>query len=60
MLLEIKTAGAMPLWLAGALDAEDILPGSFSKYGAAYLQTLENRIDPVSLIEGGERNVVNL
>ena len=60
VLLEIKTAGAMPLWLADALDAEDILPGSFSKYGAAYLRTLENRKNPISLIEGGERHVVNL
>ena len=60
VLLEIKTAGAMPLWLADALDAEGILPGSFSKYGAAYLRTLENRKNPISIIEGGERHVVNL
>ena len=60
VLLEIKTAGAMPLWLADALDAEGILPGSFSKYGAAYLRTLEEKIHPISLIEGEKRNVVNL
>ena len=60
VLLEIKTAGAMPLWLADALDAESILPGSFSKYGEAYLRTLEERDHPVCLIEGGQRHVVNL
>ena len=60
VLLEIKTAGAMPLWLADALDAEGILPGSFSKYGEAYLRTLEAKKRPVPITEGGERHVVNL
>ena len=60
VLLEIKTAGAMPLWLADALDAEGILPGSFSKYGEAYLRTLERKNHPVSVTEGGEKHVVNL
>ena len=60
VLLEIKTAGAMPLWLADALDAEGILPGSFSKYGEAYLRTLEKKKCPVVIIEGGKRHVVNL
>ena len=60
VLLEIKTAGAMPLWLADALDAERILPGSFSKYGEAYLRTLEEKNHPISIIEGGEQHVVNL
>ena len=60
VLLEIKTAGAMPLWLADALDAEGILPGSFSKYGEAYLRTLEEKDRPIPIIEGGEQHVVNL
>ena len=60
VLLEIKTAGAMPLWLADALDAEAILPRSFSKYGTAYTRTLGERSAPVSMIQGGIRNVVNL
>lgn len=60
VLLEIKTAGAMPLWLANALDAEKILPGSFSKYGAAYMRTLEEKKRPVPMPEGGINNVVNL
>ena len=60
VLLEIKTAGAMPLWLADALDAEGILPGSFSKYGEAYLRTLEKKKRSVVIIEGGKRHVVNL
>ena len=60
VLLEIKTAGAMPLWLADALDADGILPGSFSKYGEAYLRSLEKKKCPVVIIEGGKRHVVNL
>ena len=61
VLLEIKTAGAMPLWLADALDAEKVLPGSFSKYGAAYMRSLEEKkLSASAAEEGGERNVVNL
>lgn len=60
VLLEIKTAGAMPLWLARALDAEGILPGSFSKYGAAYTRMLEERKHPILMTEGGNQHVVNL
>lgn len=59
VLLEIKTAGAMPLWLSRALDAEGILPGSFSKYGAAYTRIVEERKHPIP-IEGGRNHVVNL
>ena len=61
VLLEIKTGGAMPLWLSHALDAERILPGSFSKYGAAYTRSLEEIRRPARMIvEGGSKHVVNL
>ena len=50
----------MPLWLADALDAEGILPGSFSKYAEAYLRTLEDKKQALSKPEGGEKHVVNL
>lgn len=59
VLLEIKTAGAMPLWLAQALDAEGVLPGSFSKYGAAYTRSMEEKKQPVLILEGGNKHVVN-
>ena len=36
ILMEIKTDGAMPFWLARALSDCGILPTSFSKYGTAY------------------------
>ncbi|MFT4005275.1 MAG: polyphosphate polymerase domain-containing protein [Lacrimispora sp.] len=36
-LMEIKLAGAMPLWLGTALDELKIYPASFSKYGQAYV-----------------------
>ena len=59
VLLEIKTAGAMPLWLSQTLDAVGILPGSFSKYGAAYARKIEGRLPPASRTQGGTRHVVN-
>lgn len=36
-LMEIKTAGAMPLWLTHFLTEQRIYKTSFSKYGRAYL-----------------------
>ena len=39
ILMEIKTGGAMPVWLAKALSQCGILPGRFSKYGTAYLRS---------------------
>ncbi len=41
-LMEIKTTGAMPLWLCRQLTAQKIYRTSFSKYGAAYLDMLRN------------------
>ena len=41
-ILEIKTDGAMPLWLAQALTKLEIFPHSFSKYGTAYKTELKN------------------
>ena len=38
ILMEIKTDGAMPVWLAQALSQCSILPARFSKYGTAYLR----------------------
>ena len=40
ILMEVKTDGAMPLWLAHALDECRLFPTSFSKYGTAYLRSL--------------------
>ena len=36
VLMEIKTDGAMPLWLSAALNQCKIYPATFSKYGTAY------------------------
>ena len=41
LILEVKTDGAMPVWLASALSQCGILPGRFSKYGTAYLRSLD-------------------
>lgn len=42
-LMEIKAAGAMPLWLVDILNTAEIRKTSFSKYGAAYSRLLEER-----------------
>lgn len=39
IIMEIKTDGAMPVWLAQALSQCGILPARFSKYGTAYLRS---------------------
>lgn len=36
VLMEVKVAGAMPLWLSGLLSELSIFPRPFSKYGACY------------------------
>ena len=43
-ILEIKTDGAMPIWLAKALSRLMILPSSFSKYGTAYRNNIPKGI----------------
>ena len=40
-ILEIKTPGAMPLWLANALSECKIYPRSFSKYAHAYFDIMK-------------------
>lgn len=58
IILEIKTGGAMPLWLSHALDACSIYPAPFSKYGTAYLhETQENMIHKT---KGDYKNALNL
>lgn len=43
VLMEVKFANAMPLWLADELDRLNIFKTSFSKYGNAYLNVLAER-----------------
>jgi hypothetical protein len=38
-LMEVKCAGAMPLWLVGALTAMRLFKTSFSKYGTAWARS---------------------
>ena len=43
ILMELKTASAVPLWMAHLLSCERIYPTSFSKYGSAYRQILQHQ-----------------
>ena len=36
-LMEVKQAGALPLWLTSAMSEKNIYPSSFSKVGTAYM-----------------------
>ena len=49
-IMEIKTNGAMPLWLSGALNELALYPKSFSKYGTIYKEEL---FQNMLLEEGG-------
>lgn len=40
-IMEIKTLGAMPLWLVRPLSELEIYPTSFSKYGSIYQKDME-------------------
>ena len=44
VLLEIKCAGGIPLWMTGILSKEHIYKTSFSKYGAAYQKMIRPRL----------------
>ncbi len=43
-LMEIKAAGAMPLWLCDLLNRNGVYPASFSKYGVCYRDCLYPRL----------------
>lgn len=40
VLMELKCAGAMPLWMSHALNAQRLYKTSYSKYGTAYEQII--------------------
>lgn len=40
VLMELKCAGAMPLWMSHALNAQGLYKTSYSKYGTAYEQII--------------------
>jgi len=44
VLMEIKTAGGIPLWMADILSREHIYKTSFSKYGKAYEKLIYSSI----------------
>lgn len=41
-LMEIKTGGGIPLWMVHCLTENGIFKASFSKYGTAYMKTIQN------------------
>lgn len=44
LIMEIKTEGAMPLWLSNALSKLKIYPSRFSKYANSYKHRRENNV----------------
>ena len=54
VLLEVKTATAVPLWLCRLLSGAGIRQTSFSKYGRAY-QTIAGQIPTYVLHKGEQR-----
>lgn len=47
-LMEIKIAGAMPLWLVDILSESELYPTSFSKYGSVYTGSICKAADSIS------------
>ncbi len=57
VLMEIKCAGAIPLWMTDILSREKIYKTSFSKYGTAYRTLIFPKLYPESrLIDKGENS----
>lgn len=50
VLMEIKTAGGIPLWMTDWLTANKVFRTSFSKYGTAYQQSIFKEV------KGGTKN----
>ncbi len=46
-LMEVKTSGAIPLWLTEVLTKNKIFKTSFSKYGTAYADMIKNKTLPI-------------
>jgi len=44
MVMEIKTLGGMPLWMASALSENEIFPISFSKFGICYVDHIYKQL----------------
>ena len=60
-IMEVKSAGAMPLAFARVLNELAIRPASFSKYGTAYTRTLiHNEPETISTAKGAMQYVSNL
>lgn len=57
VLMELKTAGAVPLWLSHIFSRLEIFPASFSKYGTYYQNYLipEMASEKTAVKEGGRR-----
>ncbi len=56
-LLEVKSDGAIPVWLSEILDRNRVYPSSFSKYGTAYRMIREKATE---ITGGAQANVINL
>ena len=48
-IMEIKTLGAIPMWLVKLLNENRIYPCGFSKYGEAYSQIILNEKEKIMI-----------
>jgi hypothetical protein len=56
-LMEIKTSRSIPVWLCRILSEYEIYPRAFSKYGRAYMRTLERKMPEQALERKLERRI---
>ncbi len=59
-LLEVKSDGAIPVWLSEILDRNKVYPSSFSKYGTAYQMIRAKARASKKITGGAQRHVSNL
>lgn len=52
-IMEVKSAGAIPMWLVNILSKNKIFHGSFSKYGTIYQSELKKISDAFCLSDAG-------
>lgn len=59
ILMELKTSGAIPLWLVKVLSREQIYKTTFSKYGSVYMQALlKPRLQHQKLVADTSKEII--
>lgn len=53
VLMEVKTAGGIPMWMVKFMSERNIYKTSFSKYGMAYIKKITKTMKTIKTFDGG-------